>query len=211
MAVDRREFQRLRLAKPILCLLDGQNALMLDIGVGGVFVEHYGTFLPRERFRLLFRWKAEDVEFLCEVRRTVVVRGSGDSAVSHTGARFVEAFGESEERLQDMMATFVGQVLAAQKMNASGDDASNSETMLVQLGAARRSRARGYLLYRYANGKWYREPTDSPQQPAQGFTVAAYEDEEELETLCRAWEIADDEGRRLIHLVAELSARSVVK
>ena len=211
MAVDRREFQRLRLAKPILCLLDGQNALMLDIGVDGVFVEHYGTFVPRERFRLLFRWKAEDVEFLCQVRRTAVVRGSGDSAVSHTGARFVEAFGESEERLQDMMATFVGQVLAAQKINASGDAGSNSETMLVQLGAARRSRARGYLLYRYANGKWYCEPTDSAQQPAFGFTVAAYEDEEELETLCRAWEIADDEGRRLIRLVAELSARSVAK
>ena len=145
---------------------------MLDIGVGGVFVEHYGTFLPRERFRLLFRWKAEDVEFLCEVRRTVVVRGSGDSAVSHTGARFVEAFGESEERLQDMMATFVGQVLAAQKMNASGDHASNSETMLVQLGAARRSRARGYLLYRYANGKWYREPTDSPHRELCQFCPA---------------------------------------
>ena len=209
MAVDRREFQRLRLAKPILALLDGQNALVLDIGVGGAFVEHYGTFSPRQRFRLLFRWKAEDVEFLCEVRRTGVVRGSGDSAVSHTGARFVEAFGESEERLQDMMATFVGHVLAAQKVNASGDATSTSETTLAQLGGARRARARGYLLYRYANGKWYREPTNSPQQPTFGFTVAAYEDEEELETLCRAWEIADDEGRRLIRLVAEISARSV--
>ena len=208
MAVDRREFQRLRLAKPILCLLDGQNALILDIGVGGVFVEHYGTFLPRERFRLLFRWKSEDVEFLCEVRRSVVARGSGDAVVSHTGARFVEAIGQSEERLQDMMATFVGHVLAAQKSNASGESGP-SETMLAQLGAARRARSRGYLLYRYANGKWYREPTDSPQQPAFGFTVAAYEDEEELETLCRAWEIADDEGRRLIRLVAELSARAV--
>ncbi len=209
MASDRREFQRLRLAKPILCLLDGQNALILDIGVGGVFVEHYGIFLPRERFRLLFRWKSEDVEFLCEVRRSSVVRGSGEAAVSHTGARIVEAVGNSEERLQDMMATFVGHVLAAQRVNASGDSDSNSETMLAQLGAARRARTRGYMLYRYANGKWYREPTDSPQQPAFGFTVAAYEDEDELEQLCRAWEIADDEGRRLIRLVAELSARSV--
>jgi len=30
---DRREFQRLRLAKPILAQLDSQNALILDIGV----------------------------------------------------------------------------------------------------------------------------------------------------------------------------------
>jgi hypothetical protein len=211
MAADRREFQRLRLAKPILGLLDGQNALILDIGINGAFIEHYGTFPSKHRFRLLFRWNSEDVEFLCVVRRSSVVRGSGDSAVSHTGARFVQPIGQSEERLQDMMATFVGNVLAAQKLNASGENPAESNLMLVQLGAARRARSRGYLLYRYANGKWYCEPTDSPQQPAFGFTVAAYEDEEELETLCRAWEIADDEGRRLIRLVAELSARSMGK
>jgi len=209
MAVDRRESQRLRLAKPILALLDGQNALILDVGVGGTFIEHYGTFESGQRFRLVFRWKAEDVEFLCEVRRSEVVRGSGESAVSHTGARFVQAIGDSEDRLQDMMATFVGRVLAAQKINASGNGATETETILAQLGGARRARTRGYMLYRYANGKWFREPTDSPEQPAYGFTVAAYEDEEELETLCRAWEIADDEGRQMIRLVAELSARSV--
>jgi hypothetical protein len=208
MATDRREFQRLRLAKPILALLDGQNALILDVGVGGLFVEHYGTFEPKQRFRLVFRWMAEDVEYHCEVRRSVIVRGSGDSAVSHTGARFVEAVGESEARLQDMMATFVGHVLAAQRANASGQAGPEAEATLVQLGAARRARSRGYLMYRHVGGKWYRELTDSPQQPAHGFTVAAYEDEEELETLCRAWEMADAEGRRLIRLVAELSVRS---
>jgi hypothetical protein len=204
---DRREFQRLRLAKPILALLDGQNALILDIGVAGTFVEHYGTFEPGERFALLFRWKGEDVEFLCEVRRSEVARGSGDSTVSHTGARFVQQIGRSEERLQDMMATFVGQVLAAQKANAGAT--KETDSMLSQLGGARRARTKGYMLYRFAKGTWHREPTDSPEQPALGFTVAAYEDEEELETLCRAWEIADEEGRRLIRLVAELSARSV--
>jgi hypothetical protein len=208
MAPDRREFQRLRLAKPILALLDGQNALILDIGVGGAFIEHYGTFQPRQRFRLLFRWKAADVEFLCEVRRSSVVRGSGDSPVSHTGARFIEGVRDAEERLQDMMATFVGRVLAAQRANASGSSTPETDATLVQIGAAHRARARGYVMYRHAGGKWYRERSDSPQQPAQGFTVAAYEDEDEIETLCRAWEIADDEGRRLIRLVAELSARS---
>jgi hypothetical protein len=209
MDSDRREFQRLRLAKPILALLDDQNALILDVGIGGALVEHYGAAEPGQRFRLLFRWKSEDIELVCEVRRTAVVRGSDESAVSHTGMRLVEAAGESEARLQDMMATFVGRVLAAQKMNASGDAGDSSDSTLAQLGAARRARSRGFLLYRYVNGKWWRHQTDSPQQPEHGFTVAAYEDEEELETLCRAWEVADDEGRRLIRLVAELSARSM--
>src|SRR5438477_1442086 len=41
VANDRREFQRLRLAKPILGLLNGQNALILDVGISGAFIEHY--------------------------------------------------------------------------------------------------------------------------------------------------------------------------
>jgi hypothetical protein len=209
MANDRREFQRLRLAKPILALLDGENALILDIGIGGAFIEHYGAAEVGRTFRLVFRWQAADVEFLCEVRRSAVVRGSAESAVSHSGVRFVKPIGDGEARLQDMMATFVGRVLAAQKMNASGTGAGESEGTLSQLGAARRARVRGYVMYRYLDGRWSRDATEAPQQPDNGFTVAAYEDEEELETLCRAWEIADDEGRRLIRLVAELSVRSM--
>src|SRR5437764_1344702 len=93
---DRREFQRLRLAKPILALMDGQNALILDIGVGGAYIEHYGALPPGARFKLLFRWQSADVEMLCEVRRARVVRGGGDnmSIVSHSGVRFVEAVGD---------------------------------------------------------------------------------------------------------------------
>lgn len=207
MVIDRREFQRLRLAKPILALLDGENALILDIGVGGVYIEHYGTTEPGRPFRLVFRWKAEDVEFLCEVRRSAVVRGSGETAVSHTGARFVDGVGDSESKLNDMMSSFVGRMLAAQKMNASGDSAGEADATLLQLGAARRARTRGFLMFRYVNGLWSRETTDSSQQPPNGFTVAAFEDEEELETLCQTWETADEEGRRLIRLVAELSVR----
>src|SRR6266536_4897522 len=121
-ASDRREFQRLRLAKPILALMDGQNALILDIGIGGAYIEHYGALPEGARFQLLFRWQGADVELLCEVRRSRVVRTGGDrlSVVSHSGVRFLEADGDSDARLNDMMATFVGRVLAAQRANASG-------------------------------------------------------------------------------------------
>jgi hypothetical protein len=207
-ANDRREFQRLRLAKPILALLDGQNALILDIGVSGVFVEHYGTPKPGEKFMLVFRWKGTDVEFVCEVAHTMVVRNTPTLAVSHSGLRFRQAVGEAEARLNDMMATFVGKILAAQKANAGATESTESIT-LVDLGGARRARTRGYLTYRLQDGTWSRELSDTPTQPLNGFTVAAYEDEQELESLCRTYEIADTEGRRMIRLVAELSARNV--
>src|SRR5919201_5826747 len=95
---DRRQFQRLRLAKPILALLDGQNALILDIGIGGAFVEHYGQPKIGDRLRLLFRWKGVDVEFVAEITRTFIVRQTGTAVVSHSGLRFVQAIGDAESR-----------------------------------------------------------------------------------------------------------------
>ena len=207
---DRREFQRLRLAKPILALFDGQNALILDIGISGAFIEHYGQSKSGDRLKLLFRWKGTDVEFVAEIAHTVVVRKAANAVVSHSGVRFVQAIGDAEARLNDMMATFVGKILAAQKANAGATESATSGA-LVDLGGARRSRTRGYTTYRLQNGMWSSEPSDLPTQPLNGFTVAAYEDEQELQALCRAWEVADSEGRRLIRLVAELSARTVKK
>jgi hypothetical protein len=214
MTDDRRGYQRLRLSKPILALMNDQNALILDIGVSGAYVEHYGEVPEDARFRLSFRWHGEDIEYLAEVARSRVVRtpgGDGQSVVSHTGFRFVTAIGKSEARLQDMMATFVGRVLAAQKANAAAVDVGDAEGVVVleQLGEARRIRSRGYVTYRLHNGRWSREASSAALQPEDGFTVAAHEDEEELETLCRTYEASDDEGRDLIRLVAELSARSV--
>jgi len=213
---DRRQFQRLHLTKPILAIARGTSALILDLGINGALIEHYGTAAPGERLRLAFRWKGDDVEFECEVVRSFVVReraGDGEHAGSHTGLRFLEAVGDSAELLKDLIATFVGRVLAAQKANAAGEPISLAagETVLEQLGHARRTRTSGYASYRLRDGKWWRIPTQSAVQPEDGFTVAAYEDEEEVHLLCSAFESADDEGRRLIRLVAELSVLSAKK
>lgn len=205
---DRREFQRLRLGKPILGLLNGQNALILDIGISGAFVEHYGRIANGDRLSLLFRWKGEDVEYECECAHTDVVRKASNDVVSQTGLAFVKPTAGSERRLNDMVATFIGKVLAAQKANAGGAASSDSGA-LVDLGGARRARARDYLRYRFVDGHWTREHTDTAEQPADGFTVAAYEDDEDLRTLCETYAAADEEGRRMIRLVAELSARTV--
>jgi hypothetical protein len=210
---DRRRFQRLKLAKPILARMGEGNALILDIGIGGAFVEHYGETSPGEEFRLAFRWQSQDVEFACAVARSEVVKqpgGDGRSVVSHTGLRFVHPSVDAEARLQDMLTSFIGKLLAAQRANANGNDRRASDpTILEQVGEARRKRRRGFVSYRLVGGKWWRVSTESPSQPADGFTVPAFEDDEELEALCTTYETADDEGRRLIRLVAELSVREL--
>lgn len=206
---DRREFQRLKLSKPILGTLGSANALVLDIGIAGAFVEHYGTAVPGDRITLTFRWQGEDVAFECEVVRSNVVKtpaGDGESQLSQSGLRFHKAIGDSADKLQELIASFVGRILAAQKANAAGEGGrSAGETILATIGQARRSRSHGYLSYRFKDNRWWRIPTESAVQPIDGFTVGTHEDEEEIETLCRAYEVADDEGKRLIRLVAELS------
>jgi hypothetical protein len=209
---DRREFQRLRLSKPILATMGDSNALILDVGIGGAFLEHYGAAASGDRFSLKFRWQGQDVEFLCEIARSEVIRdpgGDGRSTVSHSGVRFVESIGDSDARLQDLIATFIGKVLAAQKANAAGSrDDESGATMLASLGEARRMRTSGFIAYHLENNQWTRKPTHSAKQPADGFTVSAWEDQDEVEALCRTYENADAEGRRLIRMVAELSVRS---
>ena len=210
---DRRRFQRLKLAKPILATLDGQGALILDIGVGGAFVEHYGRTRPESRMTLIFRWQGEDIEFDCEVARTVVARpeSGAQGAVSHTGLRFIEGKGNANAKLQDMMAAFIGRLLAAQRANSAAETSGDGAEILAQLGQARRLRTRGYMSYRLEGGKWSVVRTINPGQPANGFTVAAYEDEDELETLCEAYKAGNEEARQMIRLVAELSVLSARK
>jgi hypothetical protein len=207
---DRRIFQRLRLPRPILGSLDGQNTLILDVGVIGAFVEHYGVTTPKTRSRLRFQWQGEPIEIVCDVARTEVMRRSGTSALSHTGLRFVEAIGPSEERLHDLIASFVGKMLAAQKANAEGVAHEDNELKLVDIGGARRVRVHGLVRYRLRpDGTWMRDMTSDHRQPPDGFTVAAYEYETDLEALCLAYEVADAEGRAMIRLVSELSVNTV--
>ena len=210
MQLDRREFQRLKLSKPILAQIDDDNALILDIGMAGAFLEHYGVVEPGERFRLKFRWQSEEIELLSEVVRTIVVRkpaGDGQSSVSHSGVQFVEQSEQSAARLHDLMSSFVGKVLEAQRANAAGDESTVSAgaTILANLGAARRRRTKGFISFRLRDGTWWRVPTDSGRQPPDGFTVPAWEDDAELQVLCDTYAQADEENRRLIRLIAELS------
>lgn len=207
---ERREFQRLNLSKPILANLRSSNALILDIGIGGAFVEHHGTMSPGERFNLTFVWRGEEVAFVCEVRNTTVVRTQSgpDPAVSHTGVQFVEPVGDSAARLRDMIGSLLARLLEAQKANATGEGVESAgATILARLGEARRSRSRGFVTWRLQNGEWKSSQSTSAKQPSDGFTVGDHEAEEDVATLRRTYQSADADGRDFIRMVAELSAR----
>jgi hypothetical protein len=211
---ERRRFQRLSLANPAIATLGSGAALVLDLGVGGALVEHEGEISPGGKTTMRIRWYQYEIELSCQAVHSRLVNRSTETrtAVSHSGLRFVDLSSETRHDLQTMMATMVGRILAAQKANARGDfegDRIDSGAILSDLGRARRSRMSGLVSYKLKGNMWWRTPTTSAQQPQDGFTVAAYEDENDLETLCAAYVNSDGEGRRLIRLIAELSVSSV--
>src|SRR5258708_30901188 len=112
---DRREFQRLQLAKPILSQFGDANALILDIGVGGALLEHHGRAESGEQRLLRFRWKGEDIEFTVWVIRSRVVRQrpSMQTLTSHPAVRFLASSRPAAHPLNGMIATSSGNVLAA--------------------------------------------------------------------------------------------------
>ena len=211
---ERRRFQRLNLANPAIATLGGGAALVLDLGVGGALVEHEVEIQPGGKATLRIRWYQYEIELASQVVHSRLVNPSTGTrtAVSHSGLRFVDLSSGTRHDLQTMMATMVGRIIGAQKANARGDyegDRIDSGAILSDLGRARRSRISGLVSYKLKGNMWWRTPTSSALQPQNGFTVAAYEDENDLQTLCEAYVSSDDEGRRLIRLVAELSAASV--
>jgi hypothetical protein len=208
MSIDRRDGQRLKLSKPLLATMEGYGALVLDIAMSGALVEHYGTVTCGQGMKLTLPWEGTSIEIRCQVARSGVIRTASDgSAVCHTGLQFVALTTEAEKKLQEMIFSFVQSLLAAQRANARATS-EHAGNILLNVGSAHRARSRGYASYRFEGGIWTSRITDSPAQPAEGFTVPAYEDEEELARLCEAYGSAGQEQRVMIRLLAELSTRS---
>lgn len=208
---ERRALQRLPLAKPIRADLDGASVLILDLGVLGALAEHDDQLETGQKRTLSFNWETKKVEVRCEVVRSLVKRVVADGErklVFHSGLRFLEAEEGSDNILRRIIAAHVIRIIAAQEANAQGIRERNridGDATITSLGAAKRAREDGYLSFRLGAGGWEKSRTLDTEQPPDGFTVAAFEDTDQLQALCRAYQEADEQGRQLIRMSAELS------
>lgn len=208
---ERRALQRLPLARPIKADLDGASVLVLDLGVLGALVEHDEQLETGQKRTLSFNWETKKVEVRCEVVRSLVKRVVAEGErklVFHSGLRFLEAEEGSDNILRRIIAAHVTRIIAAQEANALGIRERNridGDATITSLGAAKRAREHGYLSFRLGPNGWDKSRTMDTEQPPDGFTVAAFEDSEQLQNLCRAYEEADEQGRQLIRMSAELS------
>lgn len=191
MTDERRQFQRLALREPLDGWFGDFAVRLVDVSATGAQIEHDEEIQTESRALLRFWWRGEEIEVTAETARTTA---------SASGLRFLE----ENETLLRLIAGSATEMLLALEANALGDRERNivgDET----LTSAWMRPATGFIRWMFGDGGWRSEPSLLPDQPTEGFTIAAAEPPDQVELLCRTYESGDAEARRLTRMLAELS------
>jgi hypothetical protein len=200
---ERRGFQRLLLDPPLPATLGASPVSVMEIGVLGARVLH-GEPLVEEHADLHFSWNDAAISMKCSVVRTFEGRDAHGGLQS--GLHFLAAVEDSGDRLRAMLAELVVRALEKRR-----GDPGVQPSAIIDGDTTIRGKDAAFLCYRLEDGTWHRRRVFLPEQPATGFTVARTEDSDEMQRLCDVYAAADDEGRRLIRLFAELSVSNALE
>ncbi|HUP64547.1 MAG TPA: PilZ domain-containing protein [Thermoanaerobaculia bacterium] len=205
---ERRKFQRLELASPLAGRFDEMAIRLFDISLSGAFIEHGAPIEMGATGILEFEWKGSALRFECRVVRSGQRTADGNVSMLFSGLDVTSALGDSDVRLREMIAENITRIMAAREANAYGLREMNrldGDRTLTALGSVRRALQEGFVNCRLVDGVWKDSVALLPDQPRDGFAVAAWEAEDQVGRLKEAYEKADDEGRDFLRMLAELS------
>jgi hypothetical protein len=199
---ERRKYQRVMMARPLPGRLGEARVYVIDVSLIGLRIAHQGSAPPAgSPCRLEFEWEGRLIELECEVRRNALhklARNASEKSIYHAGLSITGAIGDSDAALRQMVAAIVARALDEQKANARGVPAEAAQCFQTGKGT-------DYVRCELVDGTWRRTETNRAEQPQDGFTVSAAESREHVEMLCDTFVNADDDGRQLIRMMAELS------
>lgn len=221
-----RKVERIQLGIPLLARANNNEVVMTDFSLRGCRIESHVAFKVGSKIRVQFDWADERIDLEGAVVRCKLDIAS-EGKIFNTGVLFNIVSGETQ-KLRQIIARQLERALEEQKANARGELAEILEHMPIfsvggtltanqkQVAEAyegkstllpwtRIARRRGYTRFSLEGNRWRKVRTNEPDQPEEGFTVWAYEDEDHLEALVRVYEQSDRETRALIRLCAELS------
>lgn len=192
MSDERRQFQRLTLVEPLDAWFGDFAVRLLNISAAGALIDADEPLPDDARALLRFYWRGAEIELLARTARNLSTQ---------TGLEFLE----ESETLCTLLAQSANELLRAQEANAAGQREANvfgDETLTA--GSAR-ARLAGFVTWTLGDNGWKATRSLLPDQPPNGFTVAAGEPEDQVQLLCRTYESGDTESRRLTRMFAELS------
>jgi hypothetical protein len=211
---SRRKYERIQLRAPIDAQLGTTPVLVNDLSIGGASIEHHESVPVGAQKKLMFCWGGDTIAVPCTVLRCKLVGfipGAKSASVYSTGVKFdVETL--RNHPIRQMIETRVREAIEQQRANARGITPRECAAAAVEpkeatglrpvLSAVRDN---GFLCYRIDGNRWKKSRTQNPEQPAEGFTVLAGEDPEDLDLLCRLYEHSDVAMRGMIRILAQLS------
>ena len=154
-----------------------------------------------QRCAVSFDWEGRAIELDCEVIHNSLFRlakTAEEKSIYHAGLRIADGVGDSRAVMRQLVADCVVRALDEQKANARGIPATAG--LAFQTG-----KGTDFLRCELVDGKWRRTTTSRPEQPANGFTISAEEERNEVDLLCQTYESTDAAGRKLIQTMAEMS------
>ncbi|MFN2238478.1 MAG: hypothetical protein ABR524_03720, partial [Thermoanaerobaculia bacterium] len=163
---------------------------------------------------IVFAWAGHTLKIHGKVTRCdfqAVLSEARGERIFFSGVEFVSSNPDSASLLHRLITEEVTTALAAQKANARGalaDIVENVPFLLSEKGGGRVRRIEppAFVCCRLgANGSWKKTVLTRPAQPVDGFTIRLRDTEDEMERLCRAYQDAGPEVRKLIRLCAEMT------
>lgn len=218
----RRKVERIRLLPHLEGLAGSVRVELVEISVGGARIHHFAPLHVGQVVNLRFNWEDEEITVPAAVIRSSVDR-FGSASVYISGVRFADPAGATRAAVKKLIEGFVKNALDAQIRNAEGalppwasrlmkSALAGEELAPFAAGGADNAdevahamRDEGFVRYTYSGGRWTRAKTWETQQPDDGFTIWHFEDDEQVDLLCKDYERADPSTRALIRLCAELS------
>jgi hypothetical protein len=190
---ERRQFQRLSLVDPLDGWFGDYAIRLLNLSATGALIDSDDPLPDDARALLRFWWRGAEIELLARTARKLETQ---------TGLEFLE----ESEALCALLAESATELLRAQEANAAGARDANVFGEETLTAASQRVRLPGFVTWTLSDGgTWNAKRSLLPDQPPNGFTVAAGEPEDQVALLCRTYESGDTESRRLTRMFAELS------
>lgn len=214
MVEDRRRLERVRLPNPPAARVGELPGRILDVGLLGAKVETESPLEPGTTHRIRFDWGGEEVVVEGRVTRCefqALLSEARGERIYFSGFEFIPSDHDSAPALRQLIADEVTRALEAQKANARGAVAELVEDVPflkteTRSGRVRRAEPPTYVCCRLgSDGTWKKTIISRPAQPVDGFTVRLHNSEEEINRLCRAYQDASPEVRKLLRLCAEMS------
>jgi hypothetical protein len=179
------------MVKPIDGRFEDHAVRILDLSTAGARIESESEIPVSTHGKLRFTWRKQQIEASAQVVRA----GDGEQ-----GLRFNEESGVIRRLISEANA----EVRRAQAANALGLREQNiidGDQTLTAASAA----ARSLVVWTFDGAAWSSRKAMLPDQPDDGFTVAAAESSEQVEQLRKSYEDGDADARNLIRRLASLS------